>query len=111
LASDVEKEDNREVKYAIENAIFTLVGPTILFSLYKHLRDHYGIVPDDVPNHLDVLLETLERTFGVKDAGIIETAIAKRFYFRYGLQFVEVDGHRLQNYIEEAKKRLGPQIR
>jgi hypothetical protein len=103
---DTVKENNGEVKYAIENAIFTLLGQTVLFSLYKHLKDNYSISPDEIPDHLETFVKTLERTFGMRSARTIERAIAKRFYFRHGLEFVEVDGYRLQDYIEDAKRQL-----
>jgi hypothetical protein len=99
-------EFNEEVKRAIDGAIFGLVGQGVLQSLYKHLKDHYDITPNDVPMRLDTLFETLEHVFGVTGARTIGKAIARRLYFRFNLQFVDAQNASLQDYLQQAKKEL-----
>jgi len=102
----VTKEFNSEVKHAIEGAIYGIVGQDVLRSLYKHLKEHYDITPDEIPYRLDTVFETLERTFGVQGARTLSRAIAKRLYYRLNLQFVETENYRLQDYLEQAKNEL-----
>jgi len=102
----VTKELNNEVKYAVDSAIFGIVGVDVLRALYKHLREHYDITPDEIPYRLDTVFDTLEQTFGVKGARTLSRAIAKRLYYRLNLQFVETENYRLQDYLEQAKKEL-----
>jgi len=102
----VTKEFNSEVKYAIDGAIFSLVGGGVLAALYKNLKEHYDITPDEIPYRLDSVFETLEHTFGVKGARTLSRVVARRLYFRLNLQFVEKENYRLQDYLEDAKKKL-----
>ena len=101
------KEFNDEVRFAIDSAVFGLMGQGVLSSLYRHLKDQYDITPEKVPSRLDILFETLERIFGEAGARTIGKAIARRFYFRMGLKFMEAENLRLQDYLELAKKELG----
>jgi hypothetical protein len=101
---------NSEVKSAIDEAVFNLLGQDILESLYKHLSDHYDITPNEVPYRLDTLFDTLERTFGVRGARTISRAIAKRIYLKLNLRFIELPNNRLQDYIEQAKRLLVSQL-
>ena len=102
----VTKEFNREAKRAIDGAIFGIVGQDVLRALYKHLKEHYDITPDEIPYRLDTVFETLEHTFGVRGARTLSRAIAKRLYFSLNLQFVETENYRLQDYFKQAKKEL-----
>ena len=111
IASHSDQEYGKELKFAIENAVFTLVGPIVLGSLHKHLMEKHGITADEVPSHLDTLSATFEKTFGPKGAGTLERAIAKRFYFRCDLRFTEKEGYRLHDYIQDAIKQLDHQNR
>jgi len=100
------KEFNDEVKRAIDGAIYGIVGQDVLKSLRNYLNDHYSITPDEMPYRLDTLLETLEYTFGVAGTRTLVRAIARRVYYRYGIDFIPRDGYRLQDYLEEAKRLL-----
>ena len=60
------KHFNDEVRRAIDGAVFSIVGPEVVGALYKHLKEHYDVTPDEVPYRLDTVFDTLEQTFGVK---------------------------------------------
>jgi hypothetical protein len=105
-AAHVSEEFNSEVKRAIDGAIFGIVGQDVLRSLYTHLKEQYDITPNEIPNRLDSVFETLEQTFGGKGARTLSRAIARRLYIRLNLQFVETENYRLQDYMEQAKKEL-----
>jgi hypothetical protein len=100
------KEFNDEVKRAIDGGISDIVGKNVVESLYKHLKEHYDIVPDEIPYRTDTLFETLEHTFGMAGARTLSRAIARRVYAQMGLPFIEPPDYRLQDYLEDAKKQL-----
>lgn len=97
---------NNDVKVAIDDAVADLVGPNVLVSLYQHLVTHYDLSGLEVPYRLDTLFEVFENVFGVAGARTIERTIAKRLYFRLGLDFHEAQNYRLEDYLEQAKKEL-----
>jgi hypothetical protein len=103
------KEFNDEVKRAIDGTIYGILGEQVLRTLYNYLRTSYDITPDEIPYRLDSLFETLERTFGVAGARTLSREIAKRVYYRYNIDFVTIDGHKLQDYLEHAKRVLSQQ--
>jgi len=100
------KEFNDEVRLAIDSSVLTLVGEQVLKSVYAHIQKHYDVTADEVPYRLDTLFETLQKTFGVAGAKTVGRVIAKRFYSRMGLQFVNIPTFSLQDYLEEAKVLL-----
>ena len=100
------KSFNREVKFALDAVIFSLMGPNVLSSLYKHLKEHYNVDPDEVPYRLETMSSVLESVFGLAGVRTIEKATAKRLYNLYHLDFVDKPNYRLQDYLEQAKKEL-----
>lgn len=72
-------------------------------ALYTHLQTFHSVSRDQVPYRLDTLLTTLEKTFGVPSSLVISKSIARKFYFKLGLEFT-ADPHRtLLEYVDEAK--------
>ncbi len=100
------KEFNDEVKLAIDNAIYTLLGQQVLRAVYDHLRERYDVTGDELPYRLDTLFETLEATFGLKGALTLGRVIARCVYARMGLRFIELPNYTLQDYLERAKQQL-----
>ena len=91
---------------AIDSSVFGILGDQVLKAVYTHLKEHYGVTADELPNRLDALHETLEGAFGAASAKTIGRAIAKRFYFRMGLEFNDLPNCGLQDYLEQAKVAL-----
>jgi hypothetical protein len=82
------------------------VGDQVLTAVYVHLKEHHGITAEEIPCRLDTVIATFEEIFGVVGAKTIGRAIAKRFYFRMGLEFFDAPTYSLQNYLEHAKNLL-----
>ena len=99
-------EFNGEVIFAIKSSVFGLMGDQVLKAVFAHIKKHYDVTADEIPDRLDTLLATLEETFGVVGTKTIGKAIAKRFYFRMGLEFIDISTYSLQDYLEHAKKQL-----
>ncbi|MGA3110177.1 MAG: hypothetical protein ABSD99_12140 [Candidatus Bathyarchaeia archaeon] len=106
MAQRTHKEFNNEVKLAIDNALYTILGQQVLKAVYESLRVHHGITSDEIPYRLDTLFKTLESTFGYQGAITLGRVIAKRVYARMGLQFRELPDYELQDYLDQAKKQL-----
>jgi hypothetical protein len=100
------KDFNKEVKSALDMVILGLTGPSVLVSLHRHLKDHYGITPDEIPYRLNTVFGVLESVFGVAGVDTIKRATAKRLCQNVGLDFSDVFGYDLPDYVELCKKRL-----
>ena len=61
---------------------------------------------EELASRLDILTGVLESTFGPTGARTIGRAIAKRLYWKLGIQFPQRDEYKLQDYVEEAKRHL-----
>ena len=100
------KKFDDEVRLAVNSSVLGLVGESVLTALYRHLKYYHAISPEEVPYHLDILVGILQETFGQVGSRTVGRAIAKRFYFRMGLKFVEIKEYTLQDYLERAKNML-----
>jgi len=94
---------SEKLRAAIDEAIIDLLGRGVLEALHEHLRDEYSVSPEEIPHRLDTLSESLELVFG-EVAKTIEWAIARDFYVKTGLEFVENKEYGLRDYVELAKK-------
>ena len=82
------------------------MGEAVLTALYRNLKDGYAITSENISHHLNILVGTLEDVFGEVGSRTIVRVIAKRFYLRMGLEFVEIQGYTLQDYVERARTTL-----
>jgi hypothetical protein len=105
-ASSARKDFNEEVASAIDVTLSEVLGERVLVLLYKWLKDHYDISPDEIPHRLPTVIQVLEEVFGVVGARAIGPGVAKRLYSQLGLRFVERSNWTLENYIEEALRSL-----
>lgn len=89
---------------SIDEAITALLSHQVVEALVVCLAAQ-SVTKDQIPYQLDTLLSTLEKTFGssVKTVG---KAIAKRFYSKLGLKFVDNSGMTLLDHVEHARNRL-----
>jgi uncharacterized membrane protein len=94
---------NDQVKLAIDDAISTILGQQVLKAFYAYLNAHYDITSDEIPYRLDTLFHALEKVFGVNGASTLTRVITRRAYARMGLQFSEIRGYTLQDYLQDAK--------
>jgi hypothetical protein len=105
LQSKVQADFNERLVESIDDTITALLSKGVLDSLHLHLERYFSITKNEVPYCPETFLFILQKTFGPSD----ETngkAIAKRFYFKLGLEFDEKTKHNLLEYVEEAKRKL-----
>jgi len=81
-----------------------LLGKRFPKTLHEYLMREYDLPPDNLPCQLDKFVEILDTVFGVPASSTIGWAIARNFYSKIGLRFVENENFRLQDYLEQAKK-------
>jgi hypothetical protein len=93
---ELPKDFSKEVKSALEMIIVGLTGPSVLVSLHRHLKDRYGITPDEIPYRLNTVFRAVESVFGVAGTNTIARATAKRLFQNYGLEFSQVSGYDLR---------------
>jgi hypothetical protein len=106
MSHRTQKDFNDEVKLIIDNAIDLTYGQQALKAIYDSLLEHHGITSDEIPYRLDTLFKTIEDALGSKNTLTLSRVIAKRVYARMELQFSEIQGYTLQDYMEQAKKQL-----
>jgi hypothetical protein len=88
---------------SIHDTIANLLNLKVAKALFEHLEKVYSIKKDEVPSQLDTLLLALKTPFGSRSAQVMGRAIAKRFYSRLGLEFLDDPQRTLAGYVESAK--------
>jgi hypothetical protein len=91
---------------SIDETITELLSRAVVDALYAHLQTIYFLSRDELPHRLDILLTTLEETFGVPSSHVITKAIARKFYLKLGLEFRGNPSRTLLEYVDEAKMKL-----
>ncbi len=91
---------------SIDETITELLSRGVVEALYAHLQTFHFISRDELPYRLDTLFTSLEKVFGVRGSQTITKTIAKKFYFKLGLEFTDNPRHSLLEYVEEAKTKL-----
>jgi hypothetical protein len=104
--SETVRDFNGTLNKAIGETIRSVLGPDVLETLYHVLDEKYSVTGDELAYRLETLWEVLENGLGHVSSRTVGRSIAKLFYSRLGLQFVANDEWRLQDYVEEAKKKL-----
>ena len=91
---------------SIDETITELLSRTVVDALYVHLATFHSISRDELPHRLDALFPALEKIFGVRGSQTISKAIAKKFYFKLGLEFTDNPSRTLVEYVDQAKSKL-----
>jgi len=91
---------------ALDEVINEMLGFEVLRSLYTALEKQYDVTKDELPYRLETACEILNEVFGVKGATTIRKSIVRRLYQKFDLEFDEVAGFRLMEYVEIAKRKL-----
>ena len=88
---------------SIDEGLGIILGEKFKGSFYELIEQKYQMTRSSLPNRLDVLAHVLSAVLGNSGGAVMGGAIAKRFYSRLGLQFVQKPNHSLQNYVTDAK--------
>jgi hypothetical protein len=96
----------KELLKAINETIFSLLGQAALYSLSDYLKQHYSISPSEWSDHLDLLLGFLGSCLGSASEKTVGRAIAKRLYWKLGMEFTNNPSYTLFDYLDKAKLAL-----
>jgi len=102
----LDKEFNDVLIESIDETITALLSRSVVDALYAHLQTFHSISRDELPYRLDILLITLQKTFGVRSSQTITKAIAREFCLRLGLEFTDNPSRTLLGHVDEAKMKL-----
>lgn len=97
---------------SIDETISALLSQEVLDAMYAHIEKVHSISKDKVPDRLETLISTLEKTFGAAGSKTISNAVAKKLYTKLQLPFADLHGNpgpTLIEYVEKAK--IGLQAR
>jgi hypothetical protein len=88
---------------SIDDGLVDVLGEQFKETLHKYIEQKFHIATSSLPNRLDVLASALSAVLGDTGGVVMGRAIAKRFYSRLGLRFVQKPNHSLENYVTDAR--------
>jgi hypothetical protein len=100
------REFNHALVEAMDEVIGEMLGRKVLKSLYTALETHYDVTKDEIPYRIETAYKILKDVFGVQGSTTISNSIVRRLYQKLGLDFEEIAGIRLMEYVEIAKRKL-----
>ncbi len=87
---------------SIDEAFGQILGLQAKAVLYEGFRRRHNLGREDFPNRLEEFDRALAQTFGSTSAAVLGKAIAKRFYAKLHVPFIEERGYSLQDYVVHA---------
>jgi len=106
LQGAAQENFNKELLKAINEAVFSLLGQGALHSLSDYLKEHYSISPIEWPDHLDSFLGFIGSCLGPAAEKTVGRAIAKRFYWKLGMEWTDNPSYTLFDYVHKAKLKI-----
>lgn len=100
-------EFNAAFVESMNETIRSLLSEEVLDAFRSNLKNKRAINPEEIPDNLPIVSIVLKKYFGAS-ASTIETAIARKLYAKYGLEFQKNQGHQLADYVESARSKLKP---
>jgi hypothetical protein len=94
---------DREALLQAVDVAFAVPGDTIRDALYERIARTYQVRREEIPEKLKVFHLALEDLLGTS-APVMERLIAKDFYGRLKLDFLQHNGWTLIDYVDHAKK-------
>ncbi len=89
---------------SMDQTLTGMFGVQITRAIYSYFEEKFGIRREEMVPHFDRLLLAFSEAFG--ERGVLERAVAKRFYANLGLRFIEQPTYALLDYFKEAKNLL-----
>ena len=94
---------------SIDEALSGLLGVRGRDLIYDHIARNYSFGREDIPVHLEEFLRLLEDTFSEASRTIGRTII-RRLYSKLEWDFVVVPGFQFEDYIADARGRIGREL-
>jgi hypothetical protein len=96
-------EFDRFLLDSIDDALTDVLGRQFKEAVYEYIEHQFHIARSALPDRLDVLDSALSMALGGIASTVVGRAIAKRFYAKLGLQFIQKSNHSLLNYVTDAR--------
>ena len=90
---------------SVQETIAGILGRTVSDAFINHLQAYIGITLEEMPNHPAELFKALRGSFGV-GGDRVGKYIVRKLYQKAGVEFLELDGHTLVDYVQTLKTRL-----
>ena len=90
----------------IDETVVGVMGRVGLEGLYLDLLARSSVTREQLPNHLESMLATLEENFGSGPTRVISRAIARRLYSELNIDFANKPDLGLTGYVHEVKTIL-----
>jgi hypothetical protein len=90
---------------SVNEAIAIASGKSVTPELTHHFQAYIGISADEIPNHINLLFSSLRDSFGTTGNDLCKLVVRK-MYAKAGVQFFEIAGQPMIQYVEELKARL-----
>ena len=100
LASSAELEET--LLQAVDEALL-VPGEIVRTAIYERIERSYQVRREDIPEKVETFHKALEELLG-SGAKVMEKIIAKSFYSRLGLNFIEYANCTLMDYVNHVKK-------
>jgi hypothetical protein len=97
---------NETLFKCINETVVGVMGDVGLEGLYLDLLSKSSLTREQLPDHLENLLATLEENFGSGPTRVISTAIARRLYSELNIAFTAKPDFGLTGYVAEVKTIL-----
>jgi hypothetical protein len=81
-------------------------GEIVRAAIYERLEGSYQIKREEIPEKLETFHRALQDLLGAA-AKVMERLIAKKFYYRLGLDFREHDGWTVVDHVNYARGGQG----
>jgi hypothetical protein len=100
------RDFNETLFRCIDETVAGVMGHVGLEGLYLDLSAKSSVTREQLPNHLESLLASLEENFGSGPTRVISTAIARRLHSELNIDFTVKPDFGLGAYVHEVKTIL-----
>jgi hypothetical protein len=94
---------------SIDEALTDLLGRRAREAIYDHLERDHLVARNELADQLDTFVELLQETFG-RGSKTIGKVVARRLFSKLDLEFNEIPGYDLGEYVERARDRISREI-
>ncbi|MEM2865226.1 MAG: hypothetical protein QXR65_08200 [Candidatus Bathyarchaeia archaeon] len=89
---------------AVDEGLLAL-GRSVRETMYRHMREHYSIGREELPDRPGEFAEALRDMLGA-GAEVLLKFMARRFYAKLGLRYEEKSGWSFREYVSHAKSKV-----
>src|SRR3972149_8072286 len=104
--TDALDEESRQLLVASVNESLSSIGEKFKEAIIRHVTRRTGLTLNDVVDRYRDFMAPVIEILGKGAVHVLEVDMARRFYNKLGLVFVETGGHGLGGYLEGEEKQV-----